>query len=137
MKAVANYKGNWKFELSVRGHTVPVDLPNKHGGEDTGPTPGELFVASLALCKGLYACNYCLKRGLDPTGLSIGMDWKYASVEGMPEATRISEITLAVSLPRVTLDEQTRAGLLEAMEHCTVENSIKHAPRLNVELTGA
>jgi hypothetical protein len=38
------------YEVSVRGHQVIVDQPTDAGGQDTAPTPTELFVASLATC---------------------------------------------------------------------------------------
>ena len=39
-----------RFEIGVRGHVLTVDQPVDAGGEDTAPTPTELFIASRASC---------------------------------------------------------------------------------------
>ena len=39
-----------RFALTIRGHRIVVDQPVEDGGGDAGPTPTELFVASLASC---------------------------------------------------------------------------------------
>jgi DNA-binding FrmR family transcriptional regulator len=44
-----------QFQLQVRGHRLLCDQPLADGGTDQGPTPTELFVASLAACVGFYA----------------------------------------------------------------------------------
>jgi uncharacterized OsmC-like protein len=51
----ARYLGGDRFVLEVRGHQLYVDQPREAGGSDAGPTPTELFVASLAGCVGFYA----------------------------------------------------------------------------------
>lgn len=47
--SVAHQAGD-RFELQVRGHRLLCDQPPGRGGTDQGPTPTELFVASLAAC---------------------------------------------------------------------------------------
>ena len=46
------------YEVMVRGHRVLVDQSGDHGGTDDGPTPTELFVASLAACVAFCAGRY-------------------------------------------------------------------------------
>ena len=46
-----------RFDIAIRGHVVHVDQPESDGGSDTGPTPTELFVASLASCVAFYAAG--------------------------------------------------------------------------------
>jgi putative redox protein len=43
-----------RFTISVRGHDITIDQPLGDGGDDEGPTPSELFVASLAGCVGSW-----------------------------------------------------------------------------------
>ena len=44
--SVAGYEAR----VTVRGHELTVDEPAEDGGKDTGPTPTELLLASLASC---------------------------------------------------------------------------------------
>jgi organic hydroperoxide reductase OsmC/OhrA len=39
-----------RFAINIRGHQIHVDQPIDAGGEDTAPTPTELFIAGLASC---------------------------------------------------------------------------------------
>jgi putative redox protein len=55
--------GDDRFAIDVRGHEIVVDQPVDAGGQDTAPTPTELFVASLAGCVAFYARRYL---NLDP-----------------------------------------------------------------------
>ena len=51
------------YEAVVRGHRIVVDQPADAGGDDSAPTPVELFVASLATCVAYYAGRYLTQPG--------------------------------------------------------------------------
>src|SRR6266496_433693 len=46
------------YEIDIRGHRLTVDQPVEAGGANLGPTPTELFAASLAACVGFYAGRF-------------------------------------------------------------------------------
>ncbi len=61
-------RGGDQYEIRIGDHTVTVDQPVDNGGTDTGPTPTDLFVASLASCAahsrgGSCAATACPRRG--------------------------------------------------------------------------
>src|SRR5450759_5286628 len=66
------HRGDDKFDINIRGHVVRVDQPVKDGGEDTAPTPTELFIASLASCVAFYARRYRARHDLPTDGLAVG-----------------------------------------------------------------
>jgi hypothetical protein len=47
MNVHGGFAGGKRFIMKVRGHDIVTDLPDLKGGEDAGPTPSELFIASL------------------------------------------------------------------------------------------
>jgi putative redox protein len=47
-----HHLGRDRFGVRIRGHELVSDQPREDGGEDTGPTPTELFIAGLAACVG-------------------------------------------------------------------------------------
>ena len=49
MKATAIHHGGYRATVDVRGHTIAVDEPAEHGGEDEGVMPTELLAAALAV----------------------------------------------------------------------------------------
>jgi OsmC-like protein len=64
-----------RFELQVRGHRLVCDQPVADGGSDQGPTPTELFVASLTACVAFYAGRFLARHDLDPDGLRVDCDF--------------------------------------------------------------
>jgi putative redox protein len=61
--SVAGYEAR----VTVRGHELTVDEPAEDGGKDTGPTPTELLLASLASCYTL-ALRWAAKHRNLPLG---------------------------------------------------------------------
>lgn len=45
---LVTHVGDDRFTIQIRGHGIVVDQPEERGGDDEGPTPTELFVASVA-----------------------------------------------------------------------------------------
>jgi putative redox protein len=44
----ARWLGRSRTEVAVGPHRLVADEPATHGGEDAGPTPGELLLGALA-----------------------------------------------------------------------------------------
>lgn len=123
------HRENDAFAVLVRDHVIQVDQPYKAGGTDVGPTPVELFVASLAACAAHYARRFLVRRGLPADGLEVTAH--YAMAPEVP--ARVSRIELRLRTP-VRLPDGYAGGLLSAVEGCTVHNSILRAPRVGVRL---
>jgi uncharacterized OsmC-like protein len=118
-----------RFELQVRGHRLLCDQPPVDGGTDQGPTPTELFVASLAACVGFYARRFLARHHLDATGLRV----ETAFTMSTDRPARVATITLRLVVPQ-PLEENRRRALLAVIEHCTVHNSIRTPPEVQVAL---
>ncbi len=121
-----------RFEVQVRGHRLVVDQPVTAGGEDLGPTPTELFVASLGACVAFYAGRFLARHGLSTEELAVQCDFTMST----DRPARVESITLEIVTGRPLPDNRRRA-LLAVAEHCTVHNSIRHAPDVRVELVEA
>ncbi|TMQ86466.1 OsmC family protein [Actinomadura soli] len=117
------------FAVLVRDHVILVDQPYSAGGMDVGPTPVELFVASLAACAAHYARRYLVRRGLPADGLEVTAD--FAMSAGAP--ARVSRIGLRLR-PPVPLASGDAEGMRRAAEGCTVHNSVLDAPRIGLEV---
>lgn len=118
-----------RYVIGIRGHEVVVDQPVSEGGQDTAPTPTELFVAGLASCVAFCAGRYLRRHGLPLEGLAVDCAWGFA--EDRP--TRVGDVTLWVHLPTGVPDER-RVAFLAVIEHCTVHNSIVRAPEIRFVL---
>ncbi len=125
-KLNVNYLGGRSFEASVRNHKFRIDLPLIARGKDTGPTPPELFVASLASCIGMYLVFYCEKANLDPAGIKIETNYEKT-------ADRIEKISAEFSLPSAK-SEKERKEAMEWAEKCLIHNTIQHKPEIKITL---
>ncbi len=118
-----------RFELQVRGHRLVCDQPVADGGSDQGPTPTELFVASLTACVAFYAGRFLARHDLDPDGLRVEGDFTMSA----DRPPRVASIVLRLVTPHPLPDNRRRA-LLAVADHCTVHNSIRQPPDVRVTL---
>jgi putative redox protein len=117
------------YEVSVRGHRVLVDQPEDAGGQDTAPTPTELFVASLATCVAFYAGRYLTRHGYSREGLAVSAGFDMAS----DRPARVSGIRLTVQAP-ADLPADRHPALRAVVSHCTVHNSLAFPPPIAIDL---
>lgn len=117
--------GRESFDIAVRGHVVTVDQPPP-GGDDTAPTPTELFVASLAGCVAFYAQRYLVRHELPVDGLQVRAHWEMAA-----RPARVARVQLEISVPR-GLPPERRDGLLAVASHCTVHNTLEDPPDVTI-----
>jgi putative redox protein len=118
-----------KYAIDIRGHQVRVDQPLGAGGDDTAPTPTELFIASLALCVAFHAGRFLDRHGIDRTGLAIHLTWRMA--EDRP--TRVGQIAVTVTPPHAMPPERLPAFLAVA-KGCTVHHSLAQPPTVDISI---
>jgi uncharacterized OsmC-like protein len=117
------------YEVAVRGHRLVVDQPADAGGQDSAPTPTELFVASLATCVAFYAGRYLTRHGYSREGLAVSVGYDMAS----DRPARVSGIRLTVRVPD-GVPPQRWAALRAVVSHCTVHNSLAVPPSVTIDL---
>ncbi|MFI9366569.1 OsmC family protein [Kitasatospora sp. NPDC053057] len=114
--------------ITVRGHVLTVDQPVPEGGADTGPTPVELFVASLAACVAHYAGRYLERHDLTRDGLRVSADYTMAP----DRPARIASMNLRVAV--ADLPPERTTALLAVATHCTVHNTLERPPEITIAL---
>jgi putative redox protein len=117
------------YEVAVRGHRLVVDQPADAGGQDSAPTPTELFVASLATCVAFYAGRYLTRHGYGRDGLAVSAGYEMAG----DRPARVGGIRLIVRVP-AGLPRERWAALRAVMSHCTVHNSLASPPLVTIDL---
>jgi len=60
--ATRDRTGMLRHVVAIRHHRVPVDELPAVGGEDTGPTPHDLYDAALAACKAVTMVWYANRK---------------------------------------------------------------------------
>jgi uncharacterized OsmC-like protein len=129
MKAIVESAGSVASRVRLGGHELTFDQPPAvRGGEDRGPSPLDVFVASVAACAHYFGAAYLTARGLDPSGLAVEVE---AEKERLPMA-RIGRLSLKVRVPP-GLDEPHLVGIVRAIKSCPAYGTLVQPP--DVELT--
>jgi uncharacterized OsmC-like protein len=95
-----------------RGQSVICDLPEDAGGTNSGPTPLELGMMSLAACGVIIFANVCKNSKIDPGKVEVNVE---------AEKPANSPIIKNVSM-KVNVTSKTRKSLLEAAWRRTEAN---------------
>jgi uncharacterized OsmC-like protein len=122
--------GRSRYDVAVGRHRLTTDQPEAAGGEDLGPTAVQLFAAGLVACTAQYAGSYLARHGLSAEGLVVEGDFRMAD-DAPP---RIASMTATIA-PPAGLPAARTAGLLAVAQHCTVHNTLRQPPLVNIGLS--
>jgi len=112
--------GTLAYTIGIGSHAIQVDATRADGGDDLGPTPHDLFDASLAACTALTVSMYAKRKGWALEDARVAVDRDNRS-----EAQGIYRLALKIELIG-TLDADQKARLLEIAEHCPI-HKLMHA----------
>ena len=121
-----NFPGGKRVDAVINGHMVSTDQPLMSGGDNSAPTPFDLFLSSIATCAGIYALGFCYNKELDPTGLKLQMD-----VSRNPELGLIDKVDIKLTLP-VGFPQKYEAAIIRSMDLCAVKKHIMNPPEFNI-----
>ena len=122
--------GGRRVDVQVDGHTVHTDQPVSLGGEDSAPSPFQLFLASLGACAGVFVQGFCARRGIPTEGIRIQQRAEY-DAEGT-----LRGVDLEIQLP-ADFPEKYRGAVLKVAEQCSVKKAIQAQPAFRVWTPGA
>lgn len=120
------FEGNKKINASFHGFEIKTDQPESAGGNNSAPTPFDLFLASLGTCAGIFAVGFLQSRKLSTEGFKIKLsfDWDEAS-------HLVKKVGMAVTLPK-DFPQQYKPALIKSMELCTVKRHLTNPPEFEV-----
>ena len=123
----AVHEGGDRIRMEVRGHQIRSDQPIEDEGGDTAPTPTELFLAGLAGCVTFFAERFLRRHGLATDRLLVSCEYTWAECPH-----RVGSIELNVDAP--SLPVERREAFLRVIEHCTLHNTLRQPPEMQVRL---
>lgn len=122
---IVSIPGGRRVDAQVGTHLVHTDQPTTNGGEDSAPSPFDLFLASLGTCAGIFVQGFCAKRGLGTDGIRI-IERPAFGADGV-----LTAVDLEVVLPAAFPDKYKDA-LLRVVEQCSVKRAIAAQPSFTV-----
>ena len=124
------YRGDMLFESILGSHSLLIDVPASMGGQDRGPTPPEIFVASRGSCVGAFAATYCHQAGIDTRDMRVDV-----SFDKLDNPSRLANLKVTVTLPHGDCAGRDKA-LKRVAEHCPVHETIVTMEGVEVEFIG-
>ena len=126
------------IETDVRGHKVVIDQPAAAGGTDTGPTPLEMVLVSLAGCIGTIGRIVAMQQRIALRGMSIKVEGELEldGLLGKPTEKRVGYegIDITVNVDADMTDEEKDAFIHEVDRRCPVSENLLNSTPINVKL---
>ena len=129
-KVTTYYKGDMLFQSKVGDHILTIDVPPAMNGKDRGPTPPEVFIASLGSCVGAFVANYCEPKGVSTQDMTVDVTFEKAA-----NPTRLTDLQVQVNLPHAECNGREKA-ILRVAEHCPVHETINALEGISITING-
>ena len=121
-----SFAGGKKVFADYKEFTIRTDQSTKDGGDNSAPTPSDLFFASLGTCAGLYALRFCEKRKIETENFKIGL-----ALQSHPKTHMVEKIIYKVSLPP-EFPEQYKEAVIRSAELCAVKKHLQQPPEFAI-----
>ena len=102
----------------------PAAVP---GGDDRGPSPLDVLVASVAACAHYFAAAFLYARGISADGLTVEVD---AEKDRKP-SPRLGRLAMKVHVPAGLSDLQL-TGIARAVKSCPAYGTLLHPPSIEL-----
>ena len=120
------FDGGKVVTAHFKEHSIKTDQPVTHGGENSAPSPFELFLASIGTCAGIYVKSFCDNRKIPTDNIRIIQTAEYDKQTGLPVNIKI-DIKLSPDFPEVY-----KEAVIKAAELCKVKKTIANPPVFEV-----
>ena len=128
MKIEVTFEGNKKIGAHINGHHIITDQSIAEGGENSAPTPFELFLASLATCAGIYIKGFCDSRNLPTDNIKL-----FQHVEFDKTTQMATHINLEIQVPP-SFPENYRDTLVLVASKCKVKKHLQNPPEVKATI---
>ena len=126
MEMTVTFPGGKKVDTRIGNHVIRTDQPVSNGGEDTAPSPFNLFLAAVGTCAGIYVAGFCQKRGLPTDGIRLRQRNHFD-----PETGVLRRVEIDVEVPP-SFPEKYHEALVRVADQCAVKKAIQAQPVFEV-----
>jgi putative redox protein len=116
------FEGGKVVTAHSHGHIIKTDQPVHSGGQDSAPSPYELFLASIGTCAGIYVKSFCDNRKIPTENMSIVQTAVFDEESGLPTSIKL-DIKLPPDFP-----EKYREAVISVAELCKVKKTLADPP---------
>ena len=123
------FPGGKKVNARYKGFTVETDQPVAEGGDNSAPSPFDLFMLSIGTCAGYYVLTFLQQRGLSTEGAGLTLRRDIDPATHLP-----SKVYMDIKLP-ADFPEKYRDAVVRTAEGCTVKRALKSPPAFETTAT--
>ncbi len=119
------WDGGMRAVTDANGFQIVVDEPETSGGNNTGPQPTDLFLASISSCFALAMAWVARKRDITLSNLTVDAVGRY-------DGPKFAHVNVAVMAdnPRPVLEELAK----RAQRVCYVTNTLRLGPEITLTI---
>lgn len=120
------FPGGVRVNAQHKGFEIATDQPEQNGGENSAPSPFDLFLVSLGTCAGFFALRFCQQRDLPTEGMRLSL-----AAEHNPETKRLDRIEITLNLPD-GFPAKYRPAIIRATDQCAVKKALDDPPEIEL-----
>ena len=126
MDMIVSFPGGLRVDADYKGFNVKTDQPEGEGGENSAPSPFDLFFCSLGTCAGFYVLSFCRERDIPTDDIRVIQNFERDS-----ETRKVTQINIDIQLPAEFPQKYVKAVKASAGK-CTVKKVILDPPAFNI-----
>jgi len=120
------FPGGVQVNARFKGFEITTDQPEVNGGQNSAPSPFDLFLVSLGTCSGFFALRFCQQRQLPTAGMRLSL-----TSARHPETKRLDRVEVTLHLPE-GFPEKYRSAIIRATDQCAVKKALLDPPEIEV-----
>jgi uncharacterized OsmC-like protein len=141
MSVTARSLRHYQVEISAGNHSFLSDETVRSGGDDIGPAPYDLLLASLASCKVITVLMYAERKGWPVEGVSVYLEHKKIPASECEDCQTDGNAKVDIIQSNITfagdLDEAQIARLAEISDRCPVHRTLTSETKIRTRVVGA
>lgn len=123
---IVTLPGGKRVDTRIGNHLIRTDQPVSNGGEDSAPSPFNLFLAAIGTCAGIYVAGFCQKRGLPTDDIRLRQRNHFD-----PETGVLARVELDIEVPS-GFPEKYLEALVRVADQCAVKKAVQAQPVFDV-----
>jgi putative redox protein len=126
------FNGKMAFTTDINGHKIVTDTTVEDGGEDSGPSPKRLMLASLAGCTGIDIVSILNKMKVEFSDFSIAVHAALSADH--PKIYNLVKITYKIKLAEEDKSKMIKAVNLSTEKYCGVYAMFSSFAKMDTEI---
>lgn len=120
------------FTADINGHSILMDTSAEDGGDNSGPSPKRLMLASLAGCTGIDIVSILNKMKVNFSDFSINVHAALSADH--PKIYNLVKITYKIKLVEEDKSKMIKAVNLSVEKYCGVFAMFSHFAKMDTEI---